>query len=55
MNFELPFDDVGDDLDELVSRIDAVLDESFLREVDQALERIAASPEVEIVVEPLAG
>ncbi len=56
MNFELPFDDAGDDLDELVSRIDAVLDESFLREVDEALERIAATHGgVEIVVEPLAG
>jgi len=55
VNFELPFDDVGDDLDELVARIDSVLDERFLREVDAALERIATSREVEIVVEPLAG
>ena len=55
MNFELPFADVGDDLDELVARIDSVLDESFLREVDEALDRIAREREVEIVVEPLAG
>jgi len=54
VNFELPFDDAGGDLDELVSRIDAVLDESFLREVDAALERIAQQREVERV-EPLAG
>ncbi len=55
MNIELPFADVGDDLDALVARIDAVLDESFLREVDEALERMARPGEVEIVVEPLAG
>jgi hypothetical protein len=55
VNIELPFDDVGDDLDALVARIDSVLDESFMREVDEALARMAQPREVEVVVEPLAG
>lgn len=56
MNLELPFADDGNDLDELVARIDSVLDERFLREVDEALERIARQRgEVEIAAEPLTG
>jgi hypothetical protein len=55
VNIELPFDDVGDDLDELVARIDGVLDEQFLSEVDAALERLQAKDGVELVVETLAS
>ncbi len=40
MNYELPLD-LGDDLDAMVAKLDAVLDEQFLREVDEALERLA--------------
>jgi len=40
VNYELPLD-VGDDLDALVAKMDAILDEQFLREVDEALERLA--------------
>ncbi len=55
MNIELPFADVGDDLDELVARIDVVLDEQFLSEVDAALERLQVKDGVELEIEPLAG
>ncbi len=41
MNLELPFDVSGDELDEILTDLDRALDSDFLREVDQALERIA--------------
>lgn len=41
MNLELPFDVSGDELDEILTDLDRALDSAFLREVDQALERIA--------------
>ena len=58
MNYELPLDaDAGDGLDDLVARVDAVLDEQFLREVDEALDRLArrrdGEPDTGAV--PLAG
>lgn len=53
MNLELPLD-VGDDLDELVAKVDAILDEQFMREVDEALERIARRDDDEAAA-PLAG
>ncbi len=53
MNMDLPFDDAGDDLDELVTRMDGVLDEAFLRDVRNAIDLIDVR-EVD-VAEPLAG
>jgi hypothetical protein len=41
VNLELPFDVSGDELDEILTDLDRALDSDFLREVDQALERIA--------------
>lgn len=56
MNFELPLVDVGDGLDDLVAKVDAVLDEQFLREVDEALERLARRGLNDAEAEqPLAG
>jgi hypothetical protein len=54
VNFELPLD-VGDDLDALVARVDAILDEQFLREVDEALDRLARRRGDEELAPPLAG
>jgi hypothetical protein len=55
VNLELPLDGIGEDLDELVARIDAILDENFMREVDAALERYSQAGDPELVIEPLAG
>ncbi len=55
MNYELPLDDVGDDLDALVAKVDAILDEQFLREVDEALERLAIRPSDPELAPSLAG
>ncbi len=41
MNLDLPFDVSGDELDAMLADLDRALDADFLREVDQALERIA--------------
>ena len=41
MNLELPFDVSGDELDDILADLDHALDSDFLREVDEALERIA--------------
>ncbi len=41
MNLDLPFDVTGDELDDILADLDRALDADFLREVDQALERIA--------------
>ncbi len=41
MNLDLPFDVSGDELDDILADLDRALDADFLREVDQALERIA--------------
>ncbi len=54
MNFELPLVETGDDLDDLVAKVDAVLDEQFLREVDEALERLARRGDGD-AEQPLAG
>lgn len=51
MNYELPLD-VGDDLDELVSKVDAILDEQFMREVDEALERLRGRDDGESIAPP---
>jgi hypothetical protein len=53
VNLELPLD-VGDDLDDLVAKVDAILDEQFMREVDEALERIARQQDEEAAAS-LAG
>jgi hypothetical protein len=53
VNYELPLEP-GDDLDELVAKVDAVLDEQFLREVDEALERLARRHDGDDAI-PLAG
>ncbi len=57
MNYELPLD-TGDDLDELVAKMDAILDEQFMREVDAALERLERRDDEVVSIEiaaPLAG
>lgn len=55
MNYELPLDvDAGDELDGQFAKLDAVLDEQFLREVDDALERLAQKRTDELL-RPLAG
>lgn len=54
MNLELPLVETGDDLDDLVAKVDAVLDEQFLREVDEALERLARRG-ADDAEQPLAG
>jgi hypothetical protein len=41
VNLEPPFDVSGDELDEILTDLDRALDSDFLREVDQALDRIA--------------
>jgi hypothetical protein len=41
VNLDLPFDVSGDELDDILADLDHALDTDFLREVDQALERIA--------------
>ncbi len=41
MNLDLPFDVSGDELDDILADLDRALDADFLREVDEALERIA--------------
>ena len=53
MNLELPLD-TGDDLDDLVAKVDALLDEQFMREVDEALERIARRRDDDLAP-PMAG
>ncbi len=57
MNYELPLY-AGDDLDELVAKMDAILDEQFMREVDAALERLERRDDEVVSIEiaaPLAG
>jgi hypothetical protein len=54
VNYELPLD-MGDDLDELVAKVDAILDEQFLREVDEALERLRCRGDGDAIAPPLAG
>ncbi len=54
MNYELPLD-IGDDLDALVAKVDAILDEQFLREVDEALERLARRESDPDLLPQLAG
>ncbi len=41
MNLDLPFDPSGDELDDVLADLDSAVDSAFLREIDEALERIA--------------
>ena len=41
MNLDLPFDVSGDELDDILADLDHAVDTEFMREIDQALERIA--------------
>jgi len=41
VNLDLPFDVSGDELDDILADLERALDSDFLREVDEALDRIA--------------
>lgn len=46
MNLDLPLDATADELDDVLADLDRALDADFLREVDEALERIAGGPDL---------
>jgi hypothetical protein len=52
VNLELPFDADQPELDEAFTELDRALDEDFLREVDEILER-AARGEVLLDLDPI--
>ncbi len=54
MNLDLQFDATADELDDILADLDRALDADFLREVDEALERIASRPAA-AAVRDLAG
>lgn len=47
MNLDLPFDVTGDELEDILADLDRALDSDFLREVDEALDRIAQHGELD--------
>lgn len=57
MNLDLQFDATADELDDILADLDRALDADFLREVDEALERIASHPDPDAgpAVRDLAG
>lgn len=47
MNLDLPFDVSGDELDGILADLDQAVDAEFLRDIDQALERISKHGELD--------
>lgn len=47
MNLDLQFDSTTDELDDILADLDRALDADFLRDVDEALERIASRPDLD--------
>lgn len=52
MNLDLPFDVSGNELDDMLADLDQALDTDFLREVDDALERIASGGDLDQIRGP---